>query len=163
MIEKLLQEEKLFDSQPLYHYHFDLKDLELKRIGLCEENLEKIKTTFLNTLASYVIQDLNDKFVIDKTDKLPENLHLQENTLFLGKNGIDLFTSDIYEVERHKDYLDILTKDIEHLILALLALEKDNDISNEIKEVKKVETIITFLDKEKTNEMNIREQLKKKG
>jgi len=56
-----------------------------------------------------------------------------------------------------------LTKDIEHLILALLALEKDNDISNEIKEVKKVETIITFLDKEKTNEMNIREQLKKKG
>jgi len=98
MIEKLLQEETLFDSQPLYHYHFDLKDLELKRIGLCEENLEKIKTTFLNTLASYVIQDLNDKFVIDKTDKLPENLHLQENTLFLGKNGIDLFTSDIYEV-----------------------------------------------------------------
>lgn len=161
MIEKLLQEEKVFDNQALYHYHFDLNDLELKRVGLCENNLEKIKTTFLDTLATYVIQDLNDKFVINKTDILPDNLNIAENTLFLGKNGIDLFTSDIYEVDRHKEYLDILTKDIEHLILALLALEKDDSVGQEIKEIKKVETIINFLDKEKNNEIKIRAKTKK--
>lgn len=161
MIEKLLQEEKVFDNQALYHYHFDLNDLELKRVGLCENNLEKIKTTFLDTLATYVIQDLNDKFVINKTNILPDNLNIAENTLFLGKNGIDLFTSDIYEVDRHKEYLDILTKDIEHLILALLALEKDDSVGQEIKEIKKVETIINFLDKEKNNEIKIRAKTKK--
>lgn len=151
MVEQSLELEKVFDSESLYHYHFDLNDLELNRLGLCEANIAGLKELLLNSLANNLAEDLNENFVIEKVRN--ESKSIPDNTLYVDKFGIDLYSTDVSKVERHKDHLDSLTKDISHLLLALISIENNKELNKEDKVLEQEKVIGNYLKKEKEQEI----------
>lgn len=151
-----LEMQKEFDGEVLYNYHFNIKDLQLERFGLSESQLFSLQDLLLTTFARYLKTDLNEGYKIEKQNPPTEISEISDNTIYLNHDGIDLFSTSVDQINKNKDYLDSLTKDIPHLMMALLAIDADKSTNNqEQKEMKKVHTIVNFLEKEKQEDSKI--------
>lgn len=150
----------------LYHYSFNIDDLELARLGVHPEEVLNFKMLLLSTLAQTVANDMNDDwlFVEDEEKKIVycggidenqdniieyylEKNEIPEDTLYLGNNGIELYSRNVEKIELHKAELEMLSENIEDLIKVLLIEDKNSTYSPEEKRAKEIQLIIDFFGK----------------
>lgn len=134
------------EKELLYHYCFNINDLALSRLGIKEEHLKSIKDVLITSLAEQVAMELKDNWLIvhgkeknvviyepniinDEEKKKSiikyyiEKEQVPEDTLYLGEQGLELYSRSVDKIEKHKATLEALTEHIEVLIDFLLEIE----------------------------------------
>jgi hypothetical protein len=133
------------------------------RFGITQEQLSNFKMLLLTMLGKEIAYGMNDNWLIvhgkdkhvimyDKNNKhlsedqiikyYVERDRVPEDTLYLGDEGIELYSSNVKKIELHKAKLEKLAEHIQELIILLVDFDKNYKNESQDFKLEQMEIII---------------------